>query len=163
MQFWWCLLPWGIRTTSQREWNWWRRCRRERMCWGDTSPWSSFLPFKDRNPYFPRVRDKKSLLSWNGGYATLTRFIRSQMWYIMECQQGLRVFSLFWERMFSTQSIAMRIISKPEIGGPILNTKEFLEPSAATPHLWVGGKLHTLCPSIISRSNKSHRLTGSPS
>lgn len=52
----------------------------------------------------------------------------------MECHQGLRVFSLFWE-MFSTQSIAMRIITEPEIGGPVLNTKEFLEPSAATPHL----------------------------
>ena len=51
----------------------------------------------------------------------------------MECQRGLRVFPLFWEMMFSTPSIAMRII-KPEIAF-ILKTKEFLHPSVATPHL----------------------------
>lgn len=153
-------MPWGLRTTSQREGSWWRRWGRERMSWRDTSPWSSFLSFQDRNPYFPQVRYRKSLLSWKGGYATLTRFIRSQVWYIMECQQGLRVIPLFWEKMFSTPSIAMRIITKPEISF-ILKTKEFLQPSAATPHLWVGGRLHTLCPSVISRTNKSHRLTGS--
>lgn len=55
-------------------------------------------------------------------------------------------FTLLGEDVFNSEHSHDRIITKPEIGGPILNTKEFHEPSAETPHLWSGWKVAYTLP-----------------